>query len=184
MIETALYVALGLAVVAAVVLALAWRRPDTMKIVRSADIAAPPEAIFPLIEDLRLFSTWSPFEKDPAMAKTYSGPDRGPGQRMAWNGNAEVGEGTVTVLGSSPPSQVDMQLSMIRPMQADNHVTFTLSPHAGATTVTWSIVGGVPLAGKVMQLFVDMDRMCGAQFEEGLANLKARVERLSVPARA
>jgi hypothetical protein len=177
MLETALYVALGLAVIVAAVLLLALRRPDIMKIVRSTDIAGSPEAIFPLINDLQQFSTWSPFEKDPAMKRTYSGPDRGQGQRMDWNGNSEVGEGSVTILGSSSPSRVDMQLIMLRPMRGDNHVTFTLVPSSGLTKVTWAMEGGVPLIAKVMQLFIDMDRMCGAEFEKGLANLKAKVER-------
>jgi hypothetical protein len=153
------------------------RRPDTQKIVRSADIAAAPEAIFPLINDLKQFSTWSPFEKDPAMQKVYSGPEQGQGQRMDWNGNSEVGEGSVTVLSSSVASRIDMQLSMVRPMRGDNHVTFTLVPSGGSTKVTWAMEGGVPLIAKVMQLFIDMDRMCGAEFERGLANLKAKIER-------
>jgi uncharacterized protein YndB with AHSA1/START domain len=177
MLEAALYVALGLAVIIAAVLVLASRRPDTMKVMRSADIAAPPEAIFPLIDDLRLFSTWSPFEKDPGMKRTYSGPDRGQNQRMEWSGNSEVGEGSVTILDSTPSSRVDMRLSMVRPMRGDNHVTFTLASSAGRTTVTWAIEGRVPLIAKVMALFFDMDRMCGREFEKGLANLKALVER-------
>jgi len=177
MIEAALYSALGLAGLAAVVLGLAWRRPDRMRVVRSSEIDAPPAAIFPLINDLRLFSTWSPFEKDPRMTRTYSGPAFGPGQRMDWNGNSEVGEGSVTILSSQPSSRVDMQLVMIRPMRGDNHVTFTIEPRAGRTTVTWAIEGAVPLIAKVMGLFVNMDRMCGGAFEQGLANLKARVER-------
>ena len=62
MLEIALYVVFGLAAIVAVVLVLASRRPDTAKFVRSTDIEAAPEAIFPLINDLRLLSTWSPFE--------------------------------------------------------------------------------------------------------------------------
>lgn len=183
MLETAIYVVLGLAAAAVIVLVFAWRRPDTMRIVRSQEIGSRPEVIFPLINDLKRFSTWSPFEKDPAMKRDYSGPDQGQGQRMAWSGNSEAGEGSVTILGSSPPSRIDMQLSTIRPMRGENHVTFTLVPSSrGTTTVTWSIEGGLPLIAKVMQLFVSMDRMCGGEFERGLANLKAAAERSSTAA--
>ena len=177
MIETVIYIALGLAAAAAIVLVLASRRPDTMRVVRSRDIAAAPETIFPMINDLRLLSTWSPFEKDPNMQRTYSGPDHGQGQRMDWNGNSEVGEGSLAILSSVPSSRVDMQLNFVRPMRGDNHVTFTLVPGSQGTTVTWSIEGGVPFIAKVMQLFVSMDRMCGGEFERGLASLKAAVER-------
>jgi hypothetical protein len=183
MLDTVIYVALGLAAAAAIVVVLALRRPNTMRIVRSQEIGARSEAIFPLINDLRAFSTWSPFEKDPAMKRAYSGPDQGQGQRMAWSGNSEVGEGSVTILESAPFSRIDMQLSTIRPMRGENHVTFTLVPGSrGTTTVTWSIEGDAPLMAKVVQVFMDMDRICGREFERGLANLKATVERSSAAA--
>jgi len=40
-------------------------------------------------------------------------------------------------------------------------------------TVTWAIYGKNNFIGKVMILFVDCDKMCGPQFEKGLADLGA-----------
>ncbi len=57
---------------------------------RSASIAAPPEKIFPMIDDLRAQSAWSPFEKDPNMKRTHSGAPRGKGAVYAWDGNRQV----------------------------------------------------------------------------------------------
>jgi hypothetical protein len=39
----------------------------------------------------------------------------------------------------------------------------------------------VPLPGKVIHLFVDMDKMVGPDFESGLASLKAAAEKSSTP---
>ncbi len=177
MIETVLYILLALAVLLGLVVAVASRRPDTARFSRTVRISAPPEAIFPLINDLRAFSSWSPFErKDPNIKSVYSGPESGVGNRHDWEGNKEVGAGWCRVTRSIPSSRVDMELHMQRPMKCSNDVVFTLVPEDGATTVTWAMEGQMPLIAKVFDLFVGMDRMCGAEFEKGLQALKSQVE--------
>jgi hypothetical protein len=44
-------------------------------------------------------------------------------------------------------------------------------PEAGGTMVSWTMEGRNTFFGKLMGLFMNMDRMIGGQFEEGLANL-------------
>ena len=39
--------------------------------------------------------------------------------------------------------------------------------------------GPCPFLGKVMSVFIDMDKMIGKDFEAGLANLKALAEKQS-----
>lgn len=188
MLDTIGYVAIGLLVAVALLVAYASTRPDQFQASRRVAIAAPPEAIFPLINDLRAFTTWSPFEKkDPNMTRTFSGPSEGPGQRYDWKGNSQIGEGWLEILSATRPSQVDFGLNMVKPMTASHRVTFTLVPdtlvpdtlvpEGGNTIVTWAIAGRVPLLAKVLHLFIDVDRMCGQDFEAGLASLKAATER-------
>lgn len=177
MLNIALYTALGLAAVIIAVVAYAATKPDTFRVARSIAITAPPEAIYPLISDLRKFATWSPFEKqDPNMRRVFSGPENGKGQRYDWDGNRQIGKGWLIISEASAPSKVDIDLNMLTPMKASNQVTFTLVPERGATKVTWAMQGQVPLYAKVIHLFVDMDRMCGNAFQDGLASLKAIAE--------
>lgn len=177
MIEALLYILLGLVVLAGAVVAVASRRPDSGRMEHTARIAAAPEAIFPLINDLRSFSTWSPFErKDPNIKSVYSGPESGVGNRHDWEGNREVGAGWCRITNSVPFSRVDMELHMMRPMKCSSDVTFTLVPEGGATLVTWAVEGPMPLFVKVMDLVIGMERMCGKEFETGLASLKETVE--------
>ena len=60
-------------------LAYAASKPDTFAVSRTVLIAARPEQIFPMIDDLHAQSAWSPFEKDPNMKRTHSGAPRGKG---------------------------------------------------------------------------------------------------------
>ena len=55
-------------------------------------------------------------------------------------------------------------------------VEFTLQPQGTDTQVTWAMSGPMPYVSKLMTTFVSMDRMVGADFEAGLANLKALAE--------
>lgn len=165
-----------IAVAFAAVLAYAASKPDTFMVRRSASIAAPPEKIFPMIDDMRAQSAWSPFEKDPNMKRTHSGAPRGKGAVYAWDGNRQVGAGQIAITESVPSSKVVLLLDMVRPFKAHNTVEFTLDRIGAGTNVTWTMQGRQPYMAKVMGLFVDCDKMCGGLFEEGLAKLKALAE--------
>jgi hypothetical protein len=54
-----------IAVILALLLVLAARKPDSFSVVREAEIKAPREAIFPLINDFQQWGSWSPWEKLP-----------------------------------------------------------------------------------------------------------------------
>ena len=166
------------------VLAYAATKPDTFRVERALVIKASPEKIFPLINDLRAQSTWSPFEKDPDMKRTNSGTAEGPGAVYEWDGNREVGAGRIAITDANPPRRVALALDRTRPMAAHNTVEFTLEPQANGTNVTWSMQGQQPYLVKVMSTFIDCDKMVGSQFEEGLAKLKALVETQVVAAPA
>jgi uncharacterized protein YndB with AHSA1/START domain len=165
-----------IAVAFAAVLAYAATKPDTFMVRRSTSIAAPPEKIFPMIDDLRAQSAWSPFEKDPDMKRTHSGAPRGKGAVYEWDGNRQVGAGRIAITDSVSPSKVVLLLDMSRPFKAHNTVEFTLDRIGAGTNVTWAMQGRQPYMAKVMGLFVDCDKMCGGLFEEGLAKLKALAE--------
>ena len=152
-------------------------RPDTFRVQRSMSIEAPPEKIFPLINDLRKFSSWSPYEElDPAMKRTYSGKLSGKGAVYAWQGNRRAGEGRIEVAHASPPSAVVMRLDFVRPFEAHNIVEFSLQSEGGATKVTWTMRGSNDYFAKLLQLFFSMDKLVGKDFERGLANLKSIAE--------
>ena len=166
---------LGLAVAA--ILAYASTKPGTFSIQRSITIKARPERIFPLINDLHQFQTWSPYVKrDLAMKQVYSGPVSGKGAAYAWDGNKNAGKGCIEIVDTQPPGRVALRLDMEKPMAAQNAVVFTLVSQGDMTIVTWAMSGDQPLMGKVAGLFMDIDGMVGRDFEEGLSNLKALVE--------
>jgi hypothetical protein len=53
---------------------------------------------------------------------------------------------------------------------------FTMLPQGDATSVNWVMHGPAPFVSKVMQVFMNIDKMIGKDFEAGLANLKRLTE--------
>ena len=176
--KTLAIIAIIIAVVVIAVLILAAMKPDTFRVVRSTTIKAPPERIFPLIADFRNWSAWSPWEKmDPALKRTYSGAAEGKGAVYEWEGNKKVGKGRMEIIDAPPSEKVAIKLDFLKPFEAHNTAEFTLQPRGETTDVTWVMHGPNLFIGKVMSVFISMDRMVGKDFEAGLANLKAAAER-------
>ena len=79
----------------------------------------------------------------------------------------------MTIEEAKPGELVRMKLEFSRPFKATNEVNFKLEPCDGGTRVSWIMDGKNNFVSKAMSLFMDMDKMVGKDFEQGLANLNA-----------
>ncbi len=171
-------IVLSIIVLVAALLIYATTKPNTFRVQRTTSINAMPDKVFALINDLHAWASWSPWEKkDPAMKKTHSGAEQGKGAVLEWDGNNNVGTGRMEVLESVPASKIVIKLDFLKPFEAHNQAEFTLTPNANSTQVTWAMHGPQPFMMKVMDIVMNMDKMVGKDFEEGLANLKALAEK-------
>ena len=178
MLKILLIIVAAIVVLLLAVVVFASTKPDTFHVERSATINAPPEKIYPLLNDFNQWQSWSPYEKkDPAMKRTFAGATSGQGAVYSWDGNSDVGAGRMEITEATPSSKVQIKLDFIRPFEGHNVATFTLSPAPQGTTVTWAMDGPAPLIAKVMGLFFNMDTMIGGDFALGLENLKAIAEK-------
>jgi uncharacterized protein YndB with AHSA1/START domain len=182
MFEIIAIIAVVLAIAIAIILILAATKPDTFSVQRAAVVKAPPEKIFPLINDFHQWGSWSPWEnKDPAMNRTYSGAASGKGAVYAWEGNKNVGTGRMEILDASSPSKIVIKLDFFKPFETHNTAEFTMLPQGDAasatTNIDWVMHGPAPFMSKVMQVFMNIDSMVGKDFEIGLSNLKKLTER-------
>ena len=178
MFEIIAIIAVVLAIAIAILLILAATKPNTFTVRRATTVKAAPEAIFPLINDFHQWGTWSPYEtKDSAMKRTYSGTASGKGAVYAWQGNKNVGSGRMEILDSSVPSKIVIKLDFFAPFEGHNTAEFTMLPQGDATNLTWLMHGPASFMSKVMQVFINLDKMIGKDFEIGLANLKRLTEK-------
>ena len=164
---------LGLAALVVVFLVVVALQPADLNVRRSATLAAPPAALFEQVNDQRKFQEWNPWMKlDPNVKNTFSGSSSGVGSVCSWAGNSEVGAGTATIVESKPGELVRFRMDWKEPMEGTSTVDFTFKPEGDKTIVTWNMYGPQNFICKAMGLFIDCDKMCGDQFEKGLANLE------------
>ena len=153
-------------------------RPSDFRVTRSMAMLAPPEAVFAQVNDFHKWEAWSPWAKiDPAMKQTYEGAPEGVGAIYNWEGNMEVGSGRITMIESRPNDFIQLRLEFFKPMKGVNTAEFTFKPEGEQTVVTWTMFGKNNFICKAFQLFMSMDKMIGDQFEKGLSDMKAIVER-------
>jgi uncharacterized protein YndB with AHSA1/START domain len=161
-----------------VVVAYASTKPDSFRVARTTTIKAAPEKIYPFVQDFHQWSVWSPYEKmDPAMQRTFSGTPAGQGAVYGWKGNGNAGSGRMEITEAAPPKKLAIKLDFTAPFEASNVAEFTFEPNGEETRVTWAMGGKNSLGAKVMQLFFDMDKLVGKDFEAGLQNLKVAAEK-------
>ena len=166
-----------LAVAVSGIVAVIALSPSEFRVERTARISAPPSAVFAQVNDFHKWQAWSPWEKlDPAAKTTFEGPSAGTGAVFKWAGNAEVGEGSMTIVESQPHQRIKIRLDFVKPFEDTSNVDFTFQPEGDQTVVTWTMTGRNSFIGKAFCLFMDMDKMIGDKYEEGLANMKAVTE--------
>lgn len=164
--------ALGVGAVAAFGIRVATR-PPAFRVERSAFIDAPPERIYPLLDDFREWRRWSPWEKlDPNLQRVYEGSPRGRGAIYSWAGNRKAGKGRMEITEADPPRRISLNLEFIEPFRSQNVTEFVLTPREGGTDVLWAMHGPNTFSTKVMQSVVSMDRLVGGDFERGLESLR------------
>ena len=160
-----------------VFLVIVAMQPSSYRVMRSLAITAPPDAVFPHMNDLKKWEVWNPWGKaDPNMKLTYAGPASGVGANQSWAGNSEVGEGRATITESRPGESVKYKMEFFKPMSATSEMDFTFKSQGNQTEVTVTVTGDKNFMAKAFCLFMSMDKMIGGKFEKALADLKAIAE--------
>lgn len=169
-----LYVIVALVLLISILVAF---KPQEFRVSRSIEIDSAPASVFAVVNDLKRWQAWSPWAKlDPNAKETYEGSGQGVGSSFAWDGDRKVGSGKMTIRESQLNQRIGMQLEFIRPFACKNDVEFVLQPVSHGTRLTWTMVGPNSLFAKIMSLCINMEKMVGKDFEQGLKNLKNLVE--------
>lgn len=172
----ALYVLGG---IVALILILAVIAPKSYNVSRSIEIAKPKAEIFENLRFLKNQDAWSPWnKKDPNMKKDFTGTDGEVGATSHWIGNKEVGEGEQEIKKIVDGERIESELRFLKPWKSTSDAYLTTEEIDKDTTkVTWGFSGKNKFPTSIFMLFMNMDKAVGGDFEEGLASLKAILEK-------
>jgi len=142
---------------------------------RSTVVQAPADKVYALVASPRQWKAWSVWNRrDPAMQIDYSGPESGPGAVWQWKSKSE-GDGRMTFTAAEPGRRVVYEL-YFPDFGTTSTGAFSFVPEGGGTRVTWSMEGDFGRNPLMRWFALFADKMVGADFEGGLANLKALAE--------
>ena len=159
----------------AMLLLVGFFLPRNITTVRTTEIAAAPERIYPLVAAPAEWKRWSAWnQRDPAMQIEYSGRPAGAGASWSWKSESE-GNGSMTFTEAEEPKRVAYELR-VEGWDDPSTGEIALEPAGTGTRVSWTMhadVGNGPV-GRWFGVF--MPGMVGKDFDAGLANLKRLTE--------
>ena len=129
-----------------------------------------------LLKNQDNFSKWGSMDSN--MKKTYTGTDGTVGFISAWVGNKKVGEGEQEILKINEGNRIDYALRFIKPFKSNSNAFMTFEDAGNnQTKMQWGFKSRMPYPMNAMCIFMNMEEMCGKDFQIGLDNLKALLEK-------
>ncbi len=167
-----------LALVVLVLLVLYLLAPANYDVSRTVTINLPSKQVYAYLKYLKNQDEWSPWnQKDPGMQKGFRGTDGTVGAVSSWEGNKQVGSGEQEITRLFEGRRIETQLRFLKPWKSTSDAYLEVEPSGMGSQVRWGFKGNSGFPMRLMMLFMSMDKMVGKDFEAGLANLKARLER-------
>ena len=165
----------GLVLLVLFLLYSAWAAfsPTKMDISKSIEVNKDIHTSYAVALDFNQFKQWNPWSKsEPSAQFEITGDGTQMGDAFKWNGE-KIGQGSLTHARMENPSLIENQLQFIKPWQGTGSDIMTFEEKEGKTIITWTDRGNEKTGFFMRPL---MDVMMGGQMEEGLENLKKKIE--------
>ena len=141
---------------------------------RTTEINAGTQEIQEVVTDLTSWDDWTVWTKevDPTLERTYTGEAGQVGHAMTWSGE-DLGEGSLEITEITPDAV--RYVMTYEDMPSKGEFLFN-ERDDGTTAVRWTSSGEMDGMPYERYFGLIVDRITGPPFEEGLANLKERLE--------
>ncbi len=156
----------GIATVLVAVMLIGLALPGTWSAEASIQIEATPTEVFPFLNDLSRWDTWTNWGD---IESALSDPPRSVGASRSWD-DPNFGSGSVTITSSSAPTLVRYEVEVEGGASVSGELR--IEAVGGASLVTWREEGDLgrnPLMGYMAR---SMPESQGAQLAEGLEKLR------------
>lgn len=158
--------------------------PSEYTVERTIGVDRPAATVYALLNGFAYFQQWSPWAtRDPEAEYVLTGPEAGPGARIAWNGDPRlVGTGWLEIVRSQPYQRIDMHLDFGTQLAARSH--FVVIRATPGVELTWAftadVTSGQGFFGGIINRYLGLflDQWLGPELESGLARFKQLAETL------
>ncbi|MDT0678048.1 SRPBCC family protein [Autumnicola musiva] len=156
----------------------AWAKKE-YDLSRTVVINRPREEVYSFVRQLRRQPYWMPwFKRDTDASLKYKETDGKIGSSFYWRGNGKVGEGIQKIVKIKQGKVMETKLLFIKPFKL-NALTYigVKDVEPEKTKMVWGVRGHIPFPLTIISIFYSVDKLLGKDFEEGLKNLKAVLEK-------
>lgn len=163
----------------ALILLLAAVMKKGYSLERSITVDKPLAETFDFISSIQNQYKWSKWANlDPNMKKSYTGTDKTVGFISKWESpHKNVGAGEQEIKKIIPNQRMEMEMRFLKPMRSTSQGYFTTTAVGeNQTKVAWGFTGKMPYPFNFILAIMNMEKMLGNDFEEGLANMKKMLE--------
>lgn len=154
--------------------------PKGFEVSRSIVIDLPKDQVFEDLKYLKRQNQWSPWaRRDPKMVEHFTGTDGVVGATSHWKGNKQVGEGEQEITKIVEGERVESELRFLKPFKSTSKAYLGVEEiDSGKTRVSWGMKGRNKFPMTLFSLVMNMDKVLGKDFEEGLGRLKEQLEQV------
>ncbi len=147
--------------------------PSEYKVERSTVIDAPPAQVYAVVTDFKTWGDWDPWNRrDSTIKHEFGETSQGMGASYSWT-SENSGAGSQEITATEENKSMETTLHFEGMGDSQTHWTFEEVPE-GKTKVTWDLTGEVGFFGRWQTVM--MDKFVGKDYEDGLDNLKEKVE--------
>ncbi|NNL15538.1 MAG: SRPBCC family protein [Flavobacteriaceae bacterium] len=173
---TFIYILFGIVLL---IILLGLIAPKNYEVSRTIVIERDLKDVFQYLKLVKNQDDWSPWKKkDPNMVQSSIGTDGEVGFISKWKGNKDVGEGEQEIINITENESIDSQLRFFKPWKSESIAHILVDTvDDDKTVVTWGFAGKNKFTMSIFMLFMNLDKMVGKDFEEGLASLKQILEK-------
>lgn len=133
-------------------------------------------AFLKLLRNQDRFNKWA--NLDPNMKKEYIGTDGAPGFISKWESDhKQVGHGEQEIKRIVEGERIESELRFLKPFTGVAQAYTSTKPASeNETTVAWGFNSRMNYPMNILLVFMNMEKMIGNDFEEGLKNMKKLIE--------
>ena len=158
--------------IAIVVAGLSAIGPARTEVERSIYINGKAQDLYAFLLDFKNYHQWQPaIELDSGLTSRIEGP-MGEGGRYFWSGNELVGSGNLEIAKADPFRLVEMRMVYTEPWDVQATYQFRLSQEKNGTKITWRYEAKNAYFSRISLLFMNMDKLLGAELEKGLERMR------------
>lgn len=168
----------GSLVIIAVIAFLGFTSPKEASVKRSVVIEKPIGEVFSYLVSLQNMEDYSPWQaKDPNTKNEYKGSGDTVGSVHRWvSEHKEVGTGEQEIKSIKINEEIISELRFEEPFESISEGFFKFKLITNGTQVTWGYNGKFGFIESIIMRFIDMDKVLGTEFEQGLNKAKSILE--------